>query len=194
MFDHFPTTHATWIAERVTLSVDPDAAPSLARAARAELNAHVMQRYFAPLCAYVKGSAWRDFGEAADLVNGFFASRLERPEYLLHWRESGLALRRWLINGLLLHLHERAPSVGSIGAVNPWIRSCSTAWARMTRVIRMASVRWTVRGPRRLCKPPFATPCRNSSAPVALKRGLPSGGTSWKACHTTQLRARRATQ
>ncbi len=108
MFDHFPTTHATWIAERVTLSVDPDAAPSLARAARAELNAHVMQRYFAPLCAYVKGSAWRDFGEAADLVNGFFASRLERPEYLLQWRESGLALRRWLINGLLLHLHERA--------------------------------------------------------------------------------------
>ncbi len=108
MFDHFPTTHATWIAERVTLSVDPDAAPSLARAARAELNAHVMQRHFAPLCAYVKGSAWRDFGEAADLVNGFFASRLERPEYLLQWRESGLALRRWLINGLLLHLHERA--------------------------------------------------------------------------------------
>jgi hypothetical protein len=106
--DHFPTTHATWIAERVTLSVDPDAAPSLARAARAELNAHVMQRYFAPLCAYVKGSAWRDFGEAADLVNGFFASRLERPEYLLQWRESGLALRRLLINGLLLHLHERA--------------------------------------------------------------------------------------
>ena len=106
--DQFPSTHATWIAERVTLSVDPDAAPSLSRAAQAELNAHVMQRYFSPLCAYVKGSVWRDFGEAADLVNGFFASRLERPEYLLQWRESGLALRRWLMNGLLLHLHERA--------------------------------------------------------------------------------------
>lgn len=106
--DHFPSTHATWIAERVTLSVDADIAPAIAQAARAELNAHVMSRYFEPLRAYVQGGGWRGFGESADLVNGFFASRLDKPDYLLQWRESGLPLRRWLMNGLLLHLHERA--------------------------------------------------------------------------------------
>jgi hypothetical protein len=106
--DHFPSTHATWIAERVTRSADPDAHPALARAARDELNAHVMQRYFAPLRAYVQGSGWRGLGESADLVNGFFASRLDRADYLLQWRDSGLPLRRWLMNGLLLHLHERS--------------------------------------------------------------------------------------
>lgn len=106
--DHFPSTHATWITERVDLSADPAAAPSLVQAALDELNAHVMSRYFAPLRAYVQGSGWRGLGESADLVNGFFASRLEKPDYLLHWRDSGLPLRRWLMNGLLLHLHERA--------------------------------------------------------------------------------------
>ena len=108
--DHFPSTHATWIAERVTLSVDAEANPSLARAARDELNAHVMRRYFEPLRAYAQGSGWRGLGESADLVNGFFASRLEQADYLLKWRDSGLPLRRWLMNGLLLHLHERARS------------------------------------------------------------------------------------
>lgn len=88
--------------------MDADIAPSIAQAARAELNAHVMSRCFEPLRAYVQGGGWRGFGESADLVNGFFASRLDKPDYLLQWRESGLPLRRWLMNGLLLHLHERA--------------------------------------------------------------------------------------
>jgi len=105
--DHFPSTHATWLAERVTLSLDPGASPARARAARDELNAHVMSRYFEPLCAYVRGTGFRGVDEAADLVNGFFASRLARPDYLMQWRESGMELRRWLMNGLLLHLHER---------------------------------------------------------------------------------------
>jgi hypothetical protein len=105
---HFPSTHATWLAERVTLSLDPGASPARARAARDELNAHVMSRYFEPLCAYVRGTGFRGVDEAADLVNGFFASRLARPDYLMQWRESGMELRRWLMNGLLLHLHERS--------------------------------------------------------------------------------------
>jgi non-ribosomal peptide synthetase component F len=67
-----------------------------------------MQRYFEPLRAYAQGSGWRGLGESADLVNGFFASRLAQGDYLLKWRDSGLPLRRWLMNGLLLHLHERA--------------------------------------------------------------------------------------
>jgi hypothetical protein len=106
--DHFPSTHATWLAERITLIVDACAEPVRVRAARDELNAHVMERYFEPLRAYVQGSGWRGLGESADLVNGFFASRLAKPDYLLQWRESGLELRRWLMNGLLLHLHERS--------------------------------------------------------------------------------------
>ena len=104
--DHFPSTHATWIVDRVTVSADADAHPALARAARDELNAHVMRRYFEPLRAYVKGSGWRGLGESADLVNGFFASRLAKGDYLLKWRDSGMPLRRWLMNGMLLHLHE----------------------------------------------------------------------------------------
>jgi len=106
--DRFPTTHATWIAERVALSAAGDAGSAAVQAARDELNAHVMGRYFEPLCAYVKRSGWRGLGESADLVNGFFASRLAQRDYLLKWRESGLPLRRWLMNGLLLSLHERA--------------------------------------------------------------------------------------
>jgi len=62
MPDIFPTTHTTWL-ER-TLVVDPPAA-----------RAHVMQRYFEPLCAY--------------------------------GAESSLPLRRWLANGLVMHLRER---------------------------------------------------------------------------------------
>ena len=69
--DRFPSTHATWIAERVTLSADAEANPALARVARDELNAHVMRRYFEPLRAYAQGSGWRGLGESADLVNGF---------------------------------------------------------------------------------------------------------------------------
>ena len=106
--DHFPSTHATWIAERVTQCFDGEANPAQARAARDALNDHVMRRYFEPLRAYAQGSGWRSLGESADLVNGFFASRLEQADYLLRWRDSGLPLRRWLMNGLLLHLHERA--------------------------------------------------------------------------------------
>jgi hypothetical protein len=108
--DRFPSTHATWLGERIMLAADREADGDLVRAARDELNAHVMSRYFSPLRAYVQGSGWRGLGESADLVNGFFASRLAKQDYLLQWRGSGLPLRRWLMNGLLLHLHERARS------------------------------------------------------------------------------------
>ena len=91
----FPTTHATWL-ER-TLVDDPPAA-----------RAHVMQRYFEPLCAYARASSLRVLGEPAELVNDFLASRLTDDAYLARWSSSGIALRRWLANGLLTHARNRA--------------------------------------------------------------------------------------
>lgn len=93
--DHFPTTHQTWLSERVGVAND-------------EVAVHVMARYFAPLCAYVRGSSLRTFGDAADLVNDYFAARLGDPAYLERWLDSGLKLRRWLVNGLLIHVRNRA--------------------------------------------------------------------------------------
>jgi len=81
--DHFPTTHQTWLSEHVGVAND-------------EVARHVMQRYFEPLRAYVKGSSLRNFGDSADLVNDFFAARLGDATYLERWIDSGLPLRRWL--------------------------------------------------------------------------------------------------
>ncbi len=103
----FPSTHQTWLGE--TLHAAKGDGPE-ARAARDRLNAHVMQRYFEPLCAYARSSRLARLDEPADLVNAFFASRLARADYLDAWLASGLPLRRWLANGLLLSLRERVRS------------------------------------------------------------------------------------
>lgn len=93
----FPTTHATWIAEQLDRG----------EAGRDELNSHIMRRYAAPLHAYVRGSSLRALDDADALVNGFFVTRLSRGDYLSKWRQSTLPLRRWLVNGILLHARER---------------------------------------------------------------------------------------
>jgi len=100
----FPSTHQTWISETLFVARGDGAD---ARAARDRVNAHVMQRYFEPLQAYVRSSRFARLDEPADLVNAFFASRLARADYLESWLASGLPLRRWLANGLLLSLRER---------------------------------------------------------------------------------------
>ncbi|MCE2885513.1 MAG: hypothetical protein LW806_11525 [Planctomycetaceae bacterium] len=98
-FDHFPSTEWTWLATRIGEAAH-DAS------AAAELRARVMERYAEPLRIYAKGSSlgWLDDPEA--LVNGFFASRLARDEYLVKWFESAMPLRRFLANGMLLYLRE----------------------------------------------------------------------------------------
>jgi len=93
--DHFPTTHQTWLSEHVGVAND-------------EVAQHIMARYFEPLRAYVKGSSLRNFGDSAELVNDFFAARLGDPTYLERWLDSGLPLRRWLLNGLLFHVRNRS--------------------------------------------------------------------------------------
>jgi hypothetical protein len=98
-YDHFPSTEWTWLATRV-MEAPRDASVA------AELRARVMARYAEPLRIYAKGSSlgWLDDAEA--LVNGFFASRLARDEYLVKWFESAMPLRRFLANGMLLYLRE----------------------------------------------------------------------------------------
>lgn len=95
MNDAFPTTHTTWLIERVEHAPD-------------EVREHVMSRYFDPLCAYVRASSLRMLGEPSDLVNDFLASRLTDPLYLQRWSATDLPLRRWLANGLLTHARNRA--------------------------------------------------------------------------------------
>lgn len=105
--DRFPSTHGTWILSRLDAMRGGGEAAS---AALAELNGHVMGRYAQPLAEYVRASSIRTAEEPDELVNSFFASRLSRESYLAQWRTSGLPLRRWLVNGMLLHARERARS------------------------------------------------------------------------------------
>lgn len=95
MSDLFPTTHATWLLERI------DRAPDEARA-------HIMSRYLEPLCAYARASSLRTLGEPAELVNDFLVSRVADPNYVARWAASGLSLRRWLVNGLITHARNKA--------------------------------------------------------------------------------------
>lgn len=74
----------------------------------ARINAHVMATYAEPLGNYVAGSSFRVLGAPPELVAGFFASRLAQDGYFERWIESGLPLRRWLINGFLFYLQEEA--------------------------------------------------------------------------------------
>lgn len=103
--DEFPSTHGTWILSRLDAL---RGGGSGAGEALTELNDHVMRRYARPLAEYVRASSLRSSEEPDELVNAFFASRLSREAYLAQWHASGLPLRRWLVNGMLLHARERA--------------------------------------------------------------------------------------
>ena len=109
--DHFPSTHATWIDAQLTIAEEGDraaaagdaAATARAAGARDALRRHVMERYAAALRAYAGGSSLAELGEPDDLVNGFFAAALDRPDFFRDWRSHGGPLRRWMMNGLLFH-------------------------------------------------------------------------------------------
>ena len=94
--DPFPSTDTTWLHGELTAGEDR----------RRALRTVVMARYFEPLRVYVKGSSYRHLGESAELVSAFFVSRFARDDYLDAWKESGMTLRRWLINGLILSMRE----------------------------------------------------------------------------------------
>ncbi len=136
----FPTTHATWLIERTENAPD-------------EARAHVMERYFEPLCAYVRASPnLRALGEPADLVNAFLAARVAEHSYLSRWAASGLPLRRWLANGLLLHARNTALSARRRAARHDQSDIAEldqTAWLRPsdheTDALLALERRWAVR-------------------------------------------------
>lgn len=103
--DLFPSTERTWIADRMG---DGDAAA---------VRRFLMDTYSAPLAGYVSATTFRDLSAPADLVSGFFASRLSQDGWLRAWQESGIRLRRWLMNGLLLFCHEQVAARSRDGRV-----------------------------------------------------------------------------
>jgi len=92
-YDHFPTTELGWIVDRLAEGVD--AGPAL--------RARLMERYREPLLVYVRGSSLRLLGEPDELVHGFFAHFFSDLTSLKRWAESGTRLRRWMMNGVILH-------------------------------------------------------------------------------------------
>lgn len=90
----FPSTHATWLATRVD-----DGSPHALR----ETALHLMERYRVPLVAYAAQSRLANIDEPDELVHGFFAAKSSDPRFLRDWRESGVSLRRWMLNGLVFH-------------------------------------------------------------------------------------------
>lgn len=99
--DLFPSTHGTWLDTRIDLVLADDVA--VAATAAREMRQHVMERYCEPLAAYARGSSMRTLGEPDEIVHSFFAKVLGDPHFLVRWRARGGPLRRWMMNGMLLH-------------------------------------------------------------------------------------------
>ncbi|MFM9957851.1 MAG: hypothetical protein ACKVZJ_07225 [Phycisphaerales bacterium] len=98
--DVFPTTVA-WLSGKVS------AGPS----GLEEANRHIMTLYAHPLQVYFMGCSLRFLGDATDIVQGFFADRLSRPEFLARWAASRRPLRFWLITGFKHYLMETSRQV-----------------------------------------------------------------------------------
>lgn len=96
MNDLFPRTQYTWIGRRL----DEGAA------GRTDINRHVMSVYTWPLEIYFRSLRAPWLGDSEDVVQGFFASRLDREDFFRDWLESGMKLRRWLINAFCFYLKE----------------------------------------------------------------------------------------
>lgn len=92
----FPDTMNTWIGREL----------GQGDAGRLSVSAHVMATYAWPLTVYYRGTNSTWLGEADDVVAGFFADRLGRPDFLARWHASGMPLRRWLMNAFCFYLKE----------------------------------------------------------------------------------------
>ena len=106
--DHFPSTHATWIDAQLTIAEGDPASGEApgggsATAARAALRAHLMERYYDALRTYVRTGALVQLGEPDEIVGDFFAKTVDAPGFLRRWRDSGLTLRRWMMNAIAFH-------------------------------------------------------------------------------------------
>lgn len=105
--DRFPSTHATWLDAQLTVveSAELRGAPNAmdASAARDALRRHVMERYTPALSAYASAVGLRNAGERDEVVGGFYAGPLADPSFFTRWRQSGMPLRRWLMNAVSFH-------------------------------------------------------------------------------------------
>lgn len=108
--DAFPQTQRTWLGSRIGRANG---------AGLTEANQHIMVLYAEPLKIYFKGCSLRWLGDADDMVQGFFASRLSKQEYLSSWLTSGRPLRYWLIVGFKHFLLETARSVAKVRDERP---------------------------------------------------------------------------
>jgi len=95
--DAFPTTQTTFIGRLL------DRGPK----GHVEAGRHIMTVYAHPLRVYLAGSSFRTLGDASEIIDGFFADRLQRDGFLASWLESGHRLRYWLINAFKNYLHEQ---------------------------------------------------------------------------------------
>jgi hypothetical protein len=139
--DLFPSTERTWIADRLGSGDDPS------------VHRFLMSVYSGPLAGYISATSFRNLSSPVDLVNGFFASRLSQEGWLRAWQESGIRLRRWLMNGLLLYCHEQVAAqsrdgrvallpfdaLDSAGVTEGAVRVFERVWAR--GVIEQATMR-----------------------------------------------------
>jgi len=132
MSNLFPTTHATWLADRIAHAPD-------------EARSHVMSRYHEPLCAYVRASSLRTLGEPAELVNDFLAARVSDPGYLDRWSASGMQLRRWLVNGLITHARNRAQTESRRRGVRAEVDPAHLAGAVETSALLALERAWAMR-------------------------------------------------
>lgn len=94
--DVFPLTQGTWIMDRIEAGDQ----------GRRDINRHIMSVYHWPLTIYFRGTRDRYLGDPEDVVQGFFASRLSKPNFFTDWKASGKRLRHWLINGFCFYLKE----------------------------------------------------------------------------------------
>ncbi len=94
--DVFPQTSTSWIQDRLMDG----------HGGRREVDRHVMEVYAFPMRVYYLGTKDRSLGEPDDVIQGFFADRLAKPEFFAQWQSSGLPLRRWLMNALNFYLKE----------------------------------------------------------------------------------------
>ncbi len=96
--EHFPPTPRTLVHE------------ALERGEPKAVAAHLIRLYERPLRIYLSATSFRTLGEPGDVVAGFLADRLSRPDWLLDWREAcrdrEILLRRWLLNGFNFYLQE----------------------------------------------------------------------------------------
>ncbi|MBS0195890.1 MAG: hypothetical protein JSR77_03950 [Planctomycetes bacterium] len=94
--DAFPPTRTDYIDDELNRGTS----------GRQNVNRHIMEVYAWPLKVYFLGTKDRWLGEPEEIVQGFFASRLEMPNFFADWKRNGMKLRHWLINGFCFYLKE----------------------------------------------------------------------------------------